>query len=63
MDLSTDSERKVAIVALWMMTKLGQESSTARGGDMREMLDSMRGWVRAKVGRKKPVAEPERAAA
>jgi lipopolysaccharide export system permease protein len=52
-----------AIVALLMIAKMGKEGSTARGGDMREMLDSIRGWARSKVGRKKPVIQPERAAA
>jgi lipopolysaccharide export system permease protein len=52
-----------AMVALLMIAKMGKEGSTARGGDMREMLDSIRGWARSKVGRKKPALQPERAAA
>jgi lipopolysaccharide export system permease protein len=51
------------IIALVMLAKMGKEGSTARGGDMREMFDSIRGWARSKVGRKKPVIQPERAAA
>jgi lipopolysaccharide export system permease protein len=52
-----------AAIALLMLRKMGKEGSTARGGDMREMFDSIRGWARSKVGRKKPAAQPERAAA
>jgi len=39
-----------AIVALWMMTKLGKETSTARGGDAREMIGAIKGWIRTKTG-------------
>ena len=52
-----------ALIALLLLSKMGKEGSTARGGDMREMFDSIRGWVRSKVGRKKPMIQPERAAA
>jgi len=52
-----------AMVALLLLAKMGKEGTTARGGDMREMFDSIRGWVRSKVGRKRPIAQPERAAA
>jgi lipopolysaccharide export system permease protein len=54
-----------AIIALWMLTKMGQEGSTARGGDMREMLDSMRDSIKSKLGRgrAKVAPNPERAAA
>ena len=52
-----------AMIALVLLAKMGKEGSTARGGDVREMFDSIRGWVRSKVGRKKPIIEPERAAA
>jgi hypothetical protein len=52
-----------ALIALLLLAKMGKEGSTARGGDMREMFDSIRGWARAKVGRKKPMIQPERAAA
>jgi hypothetical protein len=51
------------MIALLLLAKMGKEGSTARGGDMREMFDSIRGWARSKVGRKKPVIQPERAAA
>jgi lipopolysaccharide export system permease protein len=52
-----------ALIALLLLAKMGKEGTTARGGDMREMFDSIRGWVRSKVGRKKPMIQPERAAA
>ena len=52
-----------ALIALLLLAKMGKEGSTARGGDMKEMFDSIRGWARSKVGRRKPVAQPERAAA
>jgi lipopolysaccharide export system permease protein len=52
-----------ALIALLLLAKMGKEGSTARGGDMKEMFDSIRGWVRSKVGRKKPIIEPERVAA
>ncbi|MEO8909671.1 MAG: LptF/LptG family permease [Gemmatimonadaceae bacterium] len=52
-----------AAIALLMLRKMGKEGSTARGGDMREMFDSIRGWARAKLGRKAGVVPPERVAA
>lgn len=53
-----------AIVAVWMLAKMGQEGSTARGGDMREMFDSMRESIKSRFGRRHPTAAPpERAAA
>jgi len=39
-----------AIVALWMMTKMGKEGSTARGGDAEEMIGAIKGWIRTKTG-------------
>jgi lipopolysaccharide export system permease protein len=39
-----------AMVALWMLARMGQEGSTARGGDMREFFDSIRGAMRSKAG-------------
>ncbi len=38
-----------ALVALWMLSKMGQEGSTARGGDMKEMLGAIRGSIRSKI--------------
>jgi len=40
-----------ALVAVWLLSKIGREARTARGGDMGEMIDSMRGWAREKLGR------------
>jgi hypothetical protein len=39
-----------AIIALWMMTKLGKETSTARGGDAKEMIGAIKGWIRTRIG-------------
>ncbi len=39
-----------ALIALWMLSKMGQEGSTARGGDMKEMLGAIRGSIRSKIG-------------
>jgi hypothetical protein len=39
-----------AVVAVWLLSKIGREARTARGGDMGEMLDAIRGWVREKLG-------------
>jgi len=52
-----------AAIALVLLSRMGREGSTARGGDMREMIDSLRGWMRSKIGRKKPVIAPERVTA
>ncbi len=38
-----------AAVALWLLGRMGAEGSTARGGDMRELLDSVKGWVKKKI--------------
>lgn len=40
-----------ALVAVWLLSKIGREARTARGGDMGEMIDSIRGWAREKLGR------------
>jgi lipopolysaccharide export system permease protein len=39
-----------ALVAVWLLSKIGREARTARGGDMGEMLDAIRGWAREKLG-------------
>ena len=54
-----------ALVAVWLLSKIGREARTARGGDMGEMMDSIRGWVREKSGRDRRRARraAERAAA
>jgi lipopolysaccharide export system permease protein len=51
-----------AAIALVLLAKMGKETSTARGGDMKEMFEALRGWVGSKLGRKKPVMQPERVA-
>jgi lipopolysaccharide export system permease protein len=38
------------LIALWMLSKMGQEGSTARGGDMKEMTGAIRGYMRSKIG-------------
>jgi lipopolysaccharide export system permease protein len=52
-----------ALVALWMLVKMGQEGTTARGGDMREMISAIKGSIRSKIGWKKRRQERERLAA
>jgi lipopolysaccharide export system permease protein len=44
-----------ALIALWMLTKMGKEGSTARGGDMKEMFDAIRDSIRSRIGRKKTI--------
>jgi lipopolysaccharide export system permease protein len=39
-----------ALVALWMLAKMGREGTTARGGDMREMIGAIKGSIRSKIG-------------
>jgi lipopolysaccharide export system permease protein len=38
------------LIALWMLSKMGREGSTARGGDMQEMVGTIRGYMRSKIG-------------
>jgi lipopolysaccharide export system permease protein len=38
-----------ALIALWLLAKMGQEGTTARGGDMREMLGAIRGSIQSKM--------------
>ena len=52
-----------ALVALWMLVKMGQEGTTARGGDMREMITSIKGSIRSKFGWRKRRHQRERVAA
>jgi lipopolysaccharide export system permease protein len=52
-----------ALIALWMLTKMGQEGSTARGGDMKEMIGAIKGWLRSKVGWKNRRIQRERVTA
>ncbi|HEX2781415.1 MAG TPA: LptF/LptG family permease [Gemmatimonadaceae bacterium] len=39
------------IVGLILLARMGKESSTARGGDMREMLDMARSWIAGQMRR------------
>jgi len=52
-----------SLVALWMLSKMGQEGSTARGGDMRDMFGAIRGSIRSKIGWKNRRVRRERLAA
>jgi lipopolysaccharide export system permease protein len=51
------------LIALWMLSKMGQEGSTARGGDMKEMVGAIRGYIRSKIGWKNRRVRRERLAA
>jgi len=51
------------LIALWMLSKMGQEGSTARGGDMKEMVGAIRGYIRSKIGWKDRRLRRERLAA
>ena len=51
------------VIALWMLSRMGREGSTSRGGDMREMLGAIRGTIRSKIGWKDRRARRERLAA
>ena len=52
-----------ALIALWLLAKMGQEGSTARGGDMKEMLGAIRGTIRSKIGWKDRRTRRQRVAA
>jgi lipopolysaccharide export system permease protein len=52
-----------ALIALWLLAKMGQEGSTARGGDMKELLGAIRGTIRSKIGWKNRRVRRERLAA
>ena len=52
-----------ALVALWMLARMGQEGTTARGGDMKEMLGAIKGSIRSKIGWKNRRMNRERLAA
>ena len=49
-----------SLAALWMLLKMGQEGTTARGGDMREMISAIKGSIRSKFGWKKRREQRER---
>ena len=35
-----------AAIALWLLARIGTEGSTARGGDARELMESMKEWLK-----------------
>ena len=51
------------LLALWLLAKMGQEGSTARGGDMKEMIGTIKGAIRSKLGWKDRRVQRERLAA
>jgi lipopolysaccharide export system permease protein len=38
-----------ALLALWLLAKMGKEGTTARGGDAKEMIGAVKGWFRSKL--------------
>jgi lipopolysaccharide export system permease protein len=52
-----------SLVALWLLTKMGQEGSTSRGGDMKDLFGAIRGAIRSKIGWKNRRVQRERVAA
>jgi len=50
------------LVALWLLAKMGQEGSTSRGGDFKEMMGTIKGYVRSKIGWKDRRIQRERLA-
>lgn len=38
-----------AAIALWLLARMGAEGSTARGGDARELIDSVKEWAKKKL--------------
>ncbi|MDP9201774.1 MAG: LptF/LptG family permease [Gemmatimonadota bacterium] len=51
------------LIALWLLAKMGQEGSTTRGGDMKDMFGAIRGSIRSKIGWKDRRIRRERLAA
>jgi lipopolysaccharide export system permease protein len=51
------------LVAVWLLSKIGREARTARGGDMGEMIDAIHGWGREKLGMDRRRRGVQRAAA
>lgn len=39
-----------SLLALWLLAKMGKEGSTARGGDMKDMIGAVKGTIRSKIG-------------
>ena len=51
------------LIALWLLARMGKEGSTARGGDMKEMIGAIKGAIRSKIGWKDRRVQRERLAA
>ena len=39
-----------ALLAVWLLARMGAEGATTRGGDTREMIDALKGWARRRLG-------------
>ncbi len=52
-----------ALIALWMLRKMGKEGTTARGGDMKEMIGAIKGSIRSRIKWKDRRVRRERVAA
>ena len=52
-----------SLAALWLLSKMGKEGSTARGGDMKDMIGAIKGSIRSRFGWKNRRVEHERVAA
>jgi lipopolysaccharide export system permease protein len=50
------------LVALWLLAKMGQEGSTSRGGDFKEMMGTIKGYIRSRIGWKDRRVQRERIA-
>jgi hypothetical protein len=46
-----------AAVAVWLLAKMGNEGTTARGGDLGETMDRIRAWWKARGDRRAPAPE------
>jgi len=51
------------LIALWLLSRMGKEGSTSRGGDMREMIGTLKGFIRSKLGWRDRRVQRERMAA
>jgi lipopolysaccharide export system permease protein len=50
------------LIALWLLAKMGQEGSTSRGGDFKEMMGTIKGYIRSRIGWKDRRVRRERLA-
>lgn len=46
-----------AAVAIWLLAKMGNEGTTARGGEIGELIDRVRGWWKGRRDRRGHAAE------